>query len=58
MLEHLHIQNYALISHLDMDFEDGFSVMTGETGAGKSIILGALALVLGARADSIFSYYR
>ena len=52
MLRHLHIQNYALISHLDIDFESGFSVMTGETGAGKSIILGALALVLGARADS------
>lgn len=52
MLKHLHIQNYALISHLDIDFADGFSVMTGETGAGKSIILGALALVLGARADS------
>lgn len=51
MLKHLHIQNYALISHLDIDFEEGFSVMTGETGAGKSIILGALALVLGARAD-------
>lgn len=52
MLKHLHIQNYALISYLDIDFEDGFSVMTGETGAGKSIILGALALVLGSRADS------
>ena len=52
MLRHLHIQNYALISHLDIDFAEGFSVMTGETGAGKSIILGALALVLGARADS------
>ena len=52
MLKHLHIQNYALISHLDIDFEGGFSVLTGETGAGKSIILGALALVLGARADS------
>ena len=52
MLKHLHIQNYALISHPDIDFESGFSVMTGETGAGKSIILGALALVLGARADS------
>ena len=52
MLQHLHIQNYALISHLDIDFRDGFSVLTGETGAGKSIILGALALVLGARADS------
>jgi DNA repair ATPase RecN len=52
MLKHLHIQNYALISHLDIDFENGFSVLTGETGAGKSIILGALALVLGARAES------
>ena len=52
MLKHLHIQNYALISHLDIDFGPGFSVLTGETGAGKSIILGALALVLGARADS------
>lgn len=52
MLKHLHIQNYALISHLDIDFGQGFSVLTGETGAGKSIILGALALVLGARADS------
>jgi len=52
MLKHLHIQNYALISHLDIDFGGGFSVLTGETGAGKSIILGALALVLGARADS------
>ena len=52
MLRHLHIQNYALISHLDIDFGAGFSVLTGETGAGKSIILGALALVLGARADS------
>ena len=52
MLKHLHIQNYALISHLDIDFDGGFSVLTGETGAGKSIILGALALVLGARADS------
>ena len=52
MLKHLHIENYALISHLDIDFGEGFSVMTGETGAGKTIILGALALVMGARADS------
>lgn len=52
MLRHLHIQNYALITHLDIDFNAGFSVLTGETGAGKSIILGALSLVLGARADS------
>ena len=52
MLTHLHIRNYALISHLDIDFQEGFSVITGETGAGKSIIMGALALVMGARADS------
>ena len=52
MLTHLHIRNYALISHLDIDFHEGFSVLTGETGAGKSIILGALNLVMGARADS------
>ncbi len=51
MLTHLHIRNYALISSLDIDFSSGFSVITGETGAGKSIILGALGLVLGGRAD-------
>ena len=52
MLRHLHIQNYALITHLDLDLEGGFSVLTGETGAGKSIILGALNLVMGGRADT------
>ncbi|MCQ2342165.1 MAG: DNA repair protein RecN [Paludibacteraceae bacterium] len=52
MLQHLHIENYALISHLDIDFHDGFAAITGETGAGKSIILGALALVMGGRADT------
>lgn len=52
MLTHLHIRNYALISELDIDFEAGFSVLTGETGAGKSIILGALNLVMGGRADT------
>ena len=51
MLTRLEIQNYALISRLDIDFEQGFSVITGETGAGKSILLGALSLLLGARAD-------
>ena len=51
MLTQLHRRNYSLISHLDIDFHEGFSVMTGETGAGKSIILGALNLVMGARAD-------
>lgn len=52
MLCNLKIENYALIDHLDIDFEAGMSSITGETGAGKSIILGALALVLGSRADS------
>lgn len=52
MLKKLRIQNYALIRHLDMDFDKGFCVITGETGAGKSILLGALGLVLGQRADS------
>jgi DNA repair protein RecN (Recombination protein N) len=52
MLKSLHILNYALIAELNIDFESGFSVITGETGAGKSIILGALALILGQRADS------
>lgn len=51
MLRSLYIQNYALIEKLDIDFENGFSVITGETGAGKSIILGALGLLLGQRAD-------
>jgi len=52
MLKTLTIQNYALISRLEIDFPSGFSVITGETGAGKSILLGALALILGQRADS------
>ena len=51
MLRSLYIQNYALIEKLDISFSSGFSVITGETGAGKSIILGALSLVLGQRAD-------
>lgn len=51
MLRSLHIENYVLIKSLDLDFTSGFSVITGETGAGKSILLGALGLVLGNRAD-------
>ncbi len=51
MLRSLYIQNYALIEKLDIGFEQGFSVITGETGAGKSIILGAIGLLLGQRAD-------
>ena len=51
MLRQLHIQNFTLIEELKIDFHAGFSVITGETGAGKSIILGAIALLLGNRAD-------
>ena len=51
MLQSIHIQNYALIDKLDIDFMPGFSVITGETGAGKSIILGAIGLLLGQRAN-------
>ena len=51
MLRHLYIKDFTLIDQLDIDFFPGFSVITGETGAGKSIILGALGLLLGNRAD-------
>jgi DNA repair protein RecN (Recombination protein N) len=52
MLKHLYIKNFALIDELDIELHPGFSVITGETGAGKSIILGAIGLLLGQRADS------
>ena len=51
MLKSLYIKNFVLIDSLDIQLDAGFSVITGETGAGKSIILGALSLVLGQRAD-------
>src|ERR1017187_2779559 len=51
MLTALKIQNYALIQELDIAFQNGLNIITGETGAGKSIILGALGLILGNRAD-------
>lgn len=51
MIKQLHIQNFTLIDELNIDFHSGFSVITGETGAGKSIILGAIGLLLGNRAD-------
>ena len=54
MLKSLFIKNYALIDELKVEFDKGFSVLTGETGAGKSIILGALSLILGERAESKF----
>ena len=52
MLRHLYIKNFTLIDELDIELYSGFSVLTGETGAGKSIILGAIGLLLGQRADS------
>ncbi len=51
MLTHLHIENYTLIEKLDLDLNNGFSVISGETGAGKSILLGAIGLLTGDRAD-------
>ena len=51
MIKQLSVSNYTLIDELHIDFSAGFSVITGETGAGKSIILGALSLILGQRAD-------
>lgn len=52
MLKQLYINNFTLIDILDIPFNPGFSVITGETGAGKSIILGAINLLLGQRADA------
>ena len=52
MLRNLHIQNYALIESLDLDLSEGFAVITGETGAGKSILLGAIGLLTGQRAET------
>lgn len=51
MLQQLSIKNFALIDHVNVDFKNGFSIITGETGAGKSILLGGLGLILGKRAD-------
>ena len=56
MLSRLHIRNYAIISDLEVEFLSGLTILTGETGAGKSILLGALSLVLGKRADSSVLY--
>lgn len=52
MIKHLHIRNYALIDELEINFPDGLTIITGETGAGKSILLGALGLIMGERADT------
>ena len=52
MLIHISVKNYAIVDHLDLELHEGMSVISGETGAGKSIMLDALSLTLGARADS------
>lgn len=56
MLQKLSIRNYALIDTLDIEFGKGLNIITGETGAGKSIILGALSLILGQRAESKYFF--
>ena len=52
MLQKLHIQNYAIIDDIEIDFSKQLNIITGETGAGKSILMGALNLILGERADT------
>jgi len=52
MIQSLYIKNYLLIDHLELDFSSGFITITGETGAGKSILMGALSLILGQRVDT------
>ena len=52
MLRHLHIENYALIDHLDIEFRPGFNLLTGETGSGKSIVVDAVGLLLGEKASA------
>ncbi|MBQ2077935.1 MAG: AAA family ATPase [Bacteroidales bacterium] len=52
MIRNLSVRNYILIEKLDIDFNSGFSVITGETGSGKSMIIGAISLLLGKRADT------
>ncbi|MGY0040553.1 AAA family ATPase [Pedobacter sp. NJ-S-72] len=54
MLQKLSIRNYALIDSVDLELDKGLNIITGETGAGKSIMLGALSLILGQRAETNF----
>ena len=54
MINHISIRNFAIIEETDIDFEDGLNIITGETGSGKSIVIEAVSLALGSRADSAF----
>ena len=54
MIDHISIRNFAIIENTEIDLRDGLNVITGETGAGKSIVIEAVSLALGARADSSF----
>ncbi len=56
MISHISIRNFATIENIEVDFEDGLNIITGETGSGKSIVIEAISLALGSRADS--SYVR
>ena len=56
MINKLQIRNYALIDELEINFSEGLTIITGETGAGKSILLGALGLIMGKRADTKVLY--
>lgn len=58
MLSHLHIQNYAIIDKLEINFSGGLNIITGETGAGKSIVMGALSLILGARVNTFVLFHK
>ena len=54
MIRHISIRNFAIIEHTEIDFHDGLNIITGETGAGKSIVIEAVSLALGSRADTAF----
>ena len=56
MITHISIRNFATIENIEVDFEDGLNIITGETGSGKSVVIEAVSLALGSRADS--SYVR
>ena len=54
MISHISIKNFAIIKEVDIDFHEGLNIITGETGAGKSIVIEAISLALGSRADTAF----